>query len=125
MSTPASERADEVQETTLTTIQMALARTRARIKAIKTGKVSEAKGTLAEFSQVRKDLLLHYTNLHAQAFNDLNESPAVQTAIDALDNQSVSARTETKKIKKLTSGINKFTAVVNRITGIVTGLAAL
>ena len=74
---------------------------------------------------MRQDLLLQYTNLHAQAYNDLNDSPAVQTAIDALDNQSATARTETKKIKKLTSSINKFTAVVNRITGIAAGLAAL
>jgi len=118
----AASKAQGAKTQTLNTISLGLAKTRTRIRAIKTG---EATGDLNDYYDMRDDLLDQLRELHAQSYNALNDSPVVLAAIASLQDASGEARGEAKKLEELTDGINKFTELLQKVTGIVSALGGL
>lgn len=112
----------EIQEDTLRTIHNSLRKNRSRIRAILEGKVKEENGSLDEFYENSQELLAQFVELHAKAFNSLNDSNKVKDAIAALKKSSAEAQEEAGKVKSLTSKIDKFLKVTNDITNIVSKL---
>ena len=120
-----SYMAENVREEAVTVIQMMLARIRARKNAIKRGQLADPNNDLASLFNAEQELLLQFTNLHAHAYNQLNDSEDVKKSAVQLANAAAAAKEETKRIKKLTSKVQKFTDVVNLLTNIVMGLSRL
>lgn len=118
----AASAATGVKQQTRNTISTSIVKTHNRINAIKSG---TADGSLDAYYQVMDDLLKQLAELHAQAFNHLNDSQSTLNAIEALKPKSKKAKSKADRLKEITESINKFNSVLNKVTEIVGKLASL